>query len=387
MLQLVAQLVALFVAFLVAVIGAFFKCVKEDSHGRPVYSSRGVPALTTPGKYILTLLAASFVVSAGLSWSSSKDMDNLGSNLREARKDEANLSAQLASANSEIQRRQEDARIDSARRLNDVTQKLEGASLLLDRRVREVSQVRSFFLLMFFYDMNRPEHIPGRRGLSGNPDSALVPSDSPGIFRDLLCGANVKFDIVISPRPRITFHAVCVDDVHVEIAGLPVKVVGESWYETERGMVVSFAVGEQLARFGPELNMNSFSSDRSRSAWAIFSGWFHKNVITDEDYKRLEPFLPKHVGFAVAPNGDWYDPKSIWIYGPPERATSGLTAAIRYRHGTQGHLWPGLTSFGFLGMNPTDIPFVFFKDANRMQKNLSHFPLDLSAAAGQKQAP
>ena len=82
MLQLVAQLVA----FLVAVIGTFFKCVKEDSHGKPVYSSRGLPTLTTPGKYILTLLVASFVVSAWLTWSSSKDMDDLKGDLREAKK-------------------------------------------------------------------------------------------------------------------------------------------------------------------------------------------------------------------------------------------------------------------------------------------------------------
>ncbi len=361
MLQLVAQLVA----FLVAVIGTFFKCVKEDSHGKPVYSSRGLPTLTTPGKYILTLLVASFVVSAWLTWSSSKDMD------------------QLKLADEEIQNRQKSAQVDSARRLNDVTQRLEGASGLLDREVREVSQVRSLYLMMFFYDMNRPAHMPGKPGLSGNPDSGLIADDSPGIFRDMLCGAHAVFDIVISPTPRITFHAVCHDDVYVEIAGLPAKVFSESWYERERGMVVTFSVGKQIARFGPDLSMNSFSSDRD--AWAVFSGQLHKNVITDEDYKRLEPFLPRYVGFAVAPNGERFDPRSTWIYGPPERATFTVTAAIRYGHGTQGHVRQGFTLPLATGMNPTDIPWVFFKHEST-PKNLSQFPLDFAPGIEQKES-
>jgi hypothetical protein len=389
----VLALIAQVVTFLVALIGTFFKCVKEDARGKPLHSARGLPILTTPGTYILTLLVASFVSSLWLTRNSSRDMSDLQKELAAAGQEITSLSLQLKSANEEIKSRQEAAQADSARRLNDVTQKLAGASDLLERRVREVSAVRDFELVLFFYDMSRPAHIPAKLA-SSERDAGGLPDDSPGILRDMLCGARVQFgaqvefDITISPNPALTFHAVCYEDVDSEMlvgtptyepTRFPIRMTFERWDQSAKGVYVGFRVDakdltDYVGAIGGGLTLNSFAL--GHNAWAVFSAIGAR----PKDFKRAEPFLPRRVGFSVAPNGGSYDPKSTWIYGPPECAGFIPKLAVVYRHGAQGHLRPEWSASSLPSI-PTD---YYPELIMNLRSKQHHFPVDLTMPPTQK---
>lgn len=69
------------IAFCIALLGTFFKCIKEDGKGKRIYSSNGIPALTIQGKCILALLVASFGTSFWLTWNSAKEHRHAVANL------------------------------------------------------------------------------------------------------------------------------------------------------------------------------------------------------------------------------------------------------------------------------------------------------------------
>jgi hypothetical protein len=55
--------IILFITFILACLGAAYKCVKEDTRGKPLYNPFGLPRLTKPGKWIFFLLSLSFIAS------------------------------------------------------------------------------------------------------------------------------------------------------------------------------------------------------------------------------------------------------------------------------------------------------------------------------------
>jgi hypothetical protein len=64
-------------SLVIALLGTFFKCIKEDSAGKRMYSASGLPLLTKQGKYILILLFVSFGTSLVIAWQSSRESQTL----------------------------------------------------------------------------------------------------------------------------------------------------------------------------------------------------------------------------------------------------------------------------------------------------------------------
>jgi hypothetical protein len=391
MLALIVQVIT----FLLALIGTFFKCVKEDSRGNPLHSSRGLPVLTTPGRYILTLLVGSFLLSLLLTWKSSQQMDGLTGDVAVARRDltkalkaQLNLSLQLNGAKDEIQGRQEADQKESVGRLSDVARKLEGTSNLLERKTRDLSPVKSFSLILFFDGMNRPVRIGDRGGMSAGEDRGLVPGDSPGLLKDMLCGSQVDFDIQISSNPTLEFSAICVGHDFIPVVEVPgskysagqilLDVRYEHWEPSRRGMFVLFSVNEkQVTQFTDSkvaddsgsfsalrnINMNSFAPDHG--AFASFSthgsGGKH-------DFDLLEPFLPKYVGFSIAPNHGALDPQSTWVYGARQRASSTPAVTFVFRDRAKIRIRSEWRIFSDYSL-PTDFPSIFMNTPAKPEQN------------------
>ncbi|MBV9779998.1 MAG: hypothetical protein JOY62_08485 [Acidobacteriaceae bacterium] len=352
MLPLIAQLVA----FLVALIGTFFKCVKEDAHEKPLRSSWGLPVLTKPGVCILTLLIASFVSSLWLTHASSKEMSDLRTNLAAARGDltasliaEKALSLQLKGANDEIQARQSAAQIDNVSRLNEVTQKLENSSDLLSGRIRKLSPVQSFRLILFFDGMKRP--TPWSGATDSRPSGVpLQPGDSPGLYYGMLCGSgsSIHFNMQISSHPDLVFHSMCgLTELTGGAWGLSVymKPVYEQWVQDRQGMFAEFVESS-------EYNANSKIEGLTLNSFSMTGKGFASMGIDEAGpvsaLARFEQILPKYVGFGVSPNGERLDPQLITMYGTREPAEVGAMRAFAFIRSSQCRLrpeWRGISRY------------------------------------------
>ena len=307
-----------------ALIGTFFKCVKEDSAGKPVYSSRGLPILTKPGKYILSLLIASFLSSIWLTRQASQETLELKGHV-------IALQDQLAT----IQRAEAEAQKDNVERLSSVATELQGTSDLLNHEVRDVTKVSSFQFVLFFDEMARPQRLPGGKWLSTDSrrERGLVPRDSPGVLRDMICGLRATLEIPISSS--LVFTAICGGNYVLaelgipDYADIPLQVDYEVWDTTAQGMFVVFSVdADDLRKLKvfPETTLNSFVPNNRTFAT------FHMNRSSDDEneFRRLEPHLPMRVGVAFAPNGGGIDPESTWLYGPREHVPYSNGDFIRF---------------------------------------------------------
>lgn len=342
--------IAQLVTFLVALIGTFFKCVKEDAHGRPLRSSRGLPVLTGPGKYILTLLVASFVSSIWLTHDSSQEMTELQKNLKAALAKQSELSDQLRKANEQIQEHQTNAQADNVQRLNQVTQKLEGTTDLLTSRITDLLPVRSFMLLLFFESMSRPARAPNAPPIEHRP---AVPGETPGVFYDMICGSGVDFDIQISSDPEIVLHSICgLAELREGGSSIPLTIFFERWEQGQRGMVVAFTRSAEFIdapSFVDPITVGTFTTNSIAIDPRGFA-WFTIHRVGPVDaLMSLGPVLPRYVGFSATVNDQGLDPHLTWVYGPRERASASRMLAFGFRDSKQCRVSQDRSTFANLG--------------------------------------
>jgi len=65
--------IAQIIVFILAILGALFKSVKQDEKGNTVHSKSGIPILTRPGIILVFFLIISFIVSIYLTWNNNKE--------------------------------------------------------------------------------------------------------------------------------------------------------------------------------------------------------------------------------------------------------------------------------------------------------------------------
>jgi hypothetical protein len=147
--------ISLLVSFLIALVGTFFKCIKEDETGKRVYSARGRPLLTNQGKLILVLLFLSFGTSLWLAWDAAQTNKKLTDQLNGIKKENYNGYQSVLSE----QRTEERAALDRQKHLIDlqeetgqqIARNLEHTASLLEQTVvGRLSNVNSLGTILYF---------------------------------------------------------------------------------------------------------------------------------------------------------------------------------------------------------------------------------------------
>ena len=89
------------IVFVLALLGLFFKSTETDDEGKTVYSSHGIPYLTSAGKIVVLLLALSFTASMYSTYVGARDAENK----EKANRDElANLRTQNDELEKDVRR-------------------------------------------------------------------------------------------------------------------------------------------------------------------------------------------------------------------------------------------------------------------------------------------
>src|SRR6266852_5759172 len=150
------------IVLILALLGAFFKSVKEDDQGKRVHSKLGLPIPTKPGLTVFVFLILSAGFSSYLIWQNKRDADDKN-------KVEKQVGERLKSQLTETQNALEKARLDNAVNLASAQKRI-----LDDMQLKQKSNLENFSSVLHLQREAERQAIDGfRKALNPLPTQNL----------------------------------------------------------------------------------------------------------------------------------------------------------------------------------------------------------------------